>query len=321
MAQKDAVRSAGLIEAEVIEEVVAHWAAAVAESPDYRVLRRFLPERDLPPESLSRPGLHHGVFVDLETTGLDPKEDKIIELAAVPFAYLGTGEVVYVGPGYEALEHPGRPIPAEITKLTGITDDAVLHQAIDDDRVFELVRDAELVVAHNAAFDRPFFERRFPALVGKPWGCSYRDVDWKGHGFRHATVEDLLREVRGQFTDHHRAMLDAQAALHVLGALATIADDREDTPIDGGTWLAQLLRSVNTPTLRLLAWGAPFAMKDDLKRRGYRWDAPKKVWYLDLPAASPAAEAERVRLSSLVVGYSTVLFTARDRYSERVRID
>jgi DNA polymerase-3 subunit epsilon len=54
------------------------------------------------------------------------------------------------------LGKPGRPIPPEVTALTGITDAAVRGRRIDDARVAALAASASLVVAHNAAFDRPF---------------------------------------------------------------------------------------------------------------------------------------------------------------------
>ena len=39
-----------------------------------------------------------------------------------------------------------------------------------------------LVIAHNAAFDRPFLERRLPIFAEKHWACSRFDVDWKASG-------------------------------------------------------------------------------------------------------------------------------------------
>ncbi len=90
--------------------------------------------------------------VDLETTGYDPARDRIIEVAA---AIMRGPEVV---DRFSTLVDPLVPIPVEITKLTGITDDDVAGCPCAESAVGSLIdfigdRD---VVAHNAAFDRVF---------------------------------------------------------------------------------------------------------------------------------------------------------------------
>lgn len=59
---------------------------------------------------------------------------------------------------YGGLQQPGKPIPPEITKLTSITDEMVSGQMIDMQAVHDLVAPADLIIAHNAGFDRPFCE-------------------------------------------------------------------------------------------------------------------------------------------------------------------
>lgn len=56
------------------------------------------------------------IAIDLETTGLDPKKDRIIEIGAVRFVKGEASEE------FKSLVNPGRPIPSHITDLTGITD-------------------------------------------------------------------------------------------------------------------------------------------------------------------------------------------------------
>jgi len=62
------------------------------------------------------------VALDIETTGLDPQKDTIIEVGAVRF----NGK--RVEDRFSQLVNPGRPIPAQITQLTGITNDMVRNQ-------------------------------------------------------------------------------------------------------------------------------------------------------------------------------------------------
>ena len=67
---------------------------------------------------------------------------------------------------------PSEPIPLEVTALTGIMDDMVAGQRIDDSAVSAFVDDAVIVIAHNAGFDRKFAERYWPIFQRKAWGCS-----------------------------------------------------------------------------------------------------------------------------------------------------
>ena len=81
----------GQVDAEELEAA----AALLEASQDYRVLRRLQPRAALTgvPEKETRLGL----FVDVETTGLDPSKDEIIELAMLPFRYSIDGIIVDVG--------------------------------------------------------------------------------------------------------------------------------------------------------------------------------------------------------------------------------
>jgi len=300
--------------ADVMDVLRVHPEAIAEEldrNPDYRVLRRFQPNEDrryMDPVVMRE--LHKGVYLDFETTGLDPLHDRPIELAMARFAYDAHGLVAWVGGTYQAFEHPGVAIPPEITELTGITDSDVMGQAFNEDDVHRMLDGVSLVVAHNADFDRKVAEARFPALAFKrlPWACSYRGIDWARHKVRNAQLGTLLIETRGEFYEPHRAMDDVLVGVHVLAG----------SPDGASTYLAELLANALTPTTRLLAWGSPFAQKDELKRRGYRWEATKKVWYRDMVLGSPAATEEHAWLSKVCPGASSITFTAVDRYSVRV---
>ena len=141
------------------------------------------------PARLPDPGaeeLRRGLYVDCETTGFSSEHDAVIELAMLPFTYTLAGSVV------EVLHHearayrndPGRPLPAEITHLTGLTDDDVRGERIDVEAASALIERSGLVVAHNARFDRPFVERVLPAARARPWACSRAEVAWTRGGIR-----------------------------------------------------------------------------------------------------------------------------------------
>jgi hypothetical protein len=103
-------------------------AARLEESGDYRVIRR-LRERDLfRADDGSQKRI--GVILDVETTGLDPTRDEIIELAMLKFEYGPDGSVFRVLDQFSRVREPSIPIPIEITKLTGITPEMVAGKVI-----------------------------------------------------------------------------------------------------------------------------------------------------------------------------------------------
>ena len=245
-------------------------AQALAQHPDFRVLRRLVPRSDY--GAVNGQATRRVIVLDTETTGLDSKTESIIELAMLSVLVdAATGEPVGPVSIYESFEDPGKPIPAQITEITGIDDAMVKGQRIDDAAVTAMVQQADLVVAHNAGFDRPFVEARFPVFAAKAWGCSFQGIDWKKEGSGSAKLEFLASE-RGWFYDAHRAQVDCHALLQVLASPLA----------DGQTGLSRLLTGAGQTRYKLRATGAPFEAKDKLKSRGYRWDGDGRVWWCSL---------------------------------------
>ncbi len=277
---------------------------------DYRVLRRLPVLRQFAHQAVGP--VVRMLILDTETTGFDASRDRIMELALLRVDVdsatgLPTGAVQV----YDGLEDPGMPIPAEVQAITGISDDMVRGQKLDAQRVAALVADADLVVAHNASFDRPFVEARLPQFAALPWVCSFADFDWKKEGRTSAKLTHLALEL-GWFYDAHRAEMDCHALLAVLAG---------QLPVSGQTGLARLVSVAARPSFRLQATAAPFDAKDLLKTRGYRWDGPNKVWHTRL-ADEAALQAECAWLKAAVYSHRPAQvqverFEAVDRYSSR----
>jgi DNA polymerase-3 subunit epsilon len=284
-------------------------AAELAAHPDFRVLRRLDVTRQWP--ALTGSSVSQAAVLDTETTGLDPASDKIIELALVKFEYSrATGEVGRVLEVYDGLEDPGMPIPPESTALHGITDEMVRGRRLDEAAIERLLDGVGLVIAHNAAFDRPFVERRLRGSDSLAWGCSLREVPWEEAGIGSGKLEYLAYRY-GFFFDAHRAAIDCRAVLEVL---------RRPFGETGTSVLKVLLDSAREPSLRIWATGSRIETKDVLKARGYRWEAEKRVWYRDLVAAGREAELAWLK-ESVYGGKNAVVevetFDARVRYSGR----
>jgi DNA polymerase-3 subunit epsilon len=285
--------------------------AALERHGDYRVLRRLRPTEPL---REAPAGTRRAVLVDVETTGLDFETDEIIELAMVPFFYTPAGEIVGIGTPFDSFRQPATPIPADVTRLTGI-DAAMVEGSSIDPAQISAFAGTSLVIAHNAAFDRRFLERFCPALAENPWACSLNEVRWSDEGFESAKLAYLAMS-SGFYYDKHRAVHDCHATIEILS---------RPLPVSGDLALAALLVAARGRTLRCWAENSPFDSKDDLKKRGYRWnggeDGMPRAWWIDV--AESDIEAEKAYLRTEIykrdVTFPIAEITAFNRHSARVR--
>jgi DNA polymerase-3 subunit epsilon len=254
-----------------------------------------------------------GEYRVLETTGLDPTRDEIIEISMIPFRYGLDGRIFEVGKPFQALRQPSKPIPAEITALTGIDDAMVAGKMINPADVSAFASPAALVIAHNAAFDRKFAERFSDVFQTKAWACSMSQIDWQAAGFE-GTKLAYLAAGAGLFYDRHRAVNDCHTAIALLA-----------TPLRDGTLpLAQLLERARQPMVRIWAEHSPFELKDVLKARGYNWNADggpaPRAWYIDVDESARVAELEYLakEIYQREISPRARQITAYDRFSDRV---
>jgi len=258
---------------------MAHGCLRADEcDPDVRVLRRL----DLPAGSTGDGGetiAGFGVVVDVETTGTDLEEDRVIELAVRRFAYDDDFVITKIDTPYSWREDPLRPLPDEIVRITGLTDDDLAGRTIDDDEATRILRSADVRIAHNAAFDRPFVERRLPGLAGLPWACSIKDVGWTERGFESAKLGWILSQC-GYFHGAHRAEADVDATIQILR--------HELSP--GRTALRELMERATSDSWIVRAFGAAFDVKDALKARRYAWNPQQRVWWKEVQDLSAEKE-------------------------------
>lgn len=268
-------------------------AGLLAGAPGYRVLRAVPPRISVMPPDGTMPEGRCVAIIDCETTGLDTQNDALIELAIL-LAFIGEdGQVTgHFGP-VSWLEDPGVELDPRIALLTGLTNKDLAGHAIEDGTAAGLIDRADVCVAHNARFDSGWIEQRFPQLAGKPWACSASDIDWLMLGYDGRAQQHLLMQ-HGRFANAHRAGDDVWSLFHLLL-------HRQPDPGDGPTrsHLQRLLEAADTVTFRVEAVHAPYAAKDRLKARGYRWDASRKIWWKELRDDDLAAERSWFRVQEL----------------------
>jgi DNA polymerase-3 subunit epsilon len=252
------------------------WAEKLAQSPNHKVIRRLIPHQifcsDHPARALSK-----GVILDTETTGMDVRDDRVIELGMILFEFdAQTGIIYKVIKTFDQYEDPGFPIPSESTAVHHITDEMVRGKTISDEEVVRFLDKVSVVIAHNAVFDRAFVEARWPVFENYLWACSLKDINWQAEGFGSAKLDYLLY-TQGFFYDAHRADADCCALLELLSA--TLPSSQQPA-------LLQLLESLNQPQIKLYALNSPFETKDILKQRNYRWSAELRCWNKTLTCES-----------------------------------
>ncbi len=229
----------------------------------------------------------------------------------VAFTYDEEGRIGDVIGTFNGLREPSVPISPEITRLTGITPDMVAGQVLDLEAVESFIEPADLIIAHNARFDRPFCEHLSRGFQAKAWACSHSEIAWREFGFEGSKLGYLLTQC-GLFHQGHRAVEDCHALLEVLAM---------PLPSEAGLPLRHLLASAGKARRRIWAESSPFDMKDQLRRRGYRWndgtDGRPKSWRVEVD--EDAATEELAFLRREVYRREVEPYTRRITAFERFR--
>lgn len=154
------------------------------------------------------------VALDLETTGLDPQHDAVIEIGAVKFQ----GD--HIIDTFVTFVNPGRPIPPYITDLTGITQDNVEHAPALRSvlpRLDRFVGDRP-VLGHNVMFDLGFL-RRHGALMDNPPLDTYELASVLLPTTPRYSLSALAASLEVGLDGAHRGLNDARATAAVYWAL------------------------------------------------------------------------------------------------------
>ena len=154
------------------------------------------------------------VSLDLETTGLDPETDEIIEVAAIRFDASGVID------RYHSLVNPERALEYRIALLTNIDArdlESAPHFPSIAGEIAEFVG-MDAVVGQNPTFDTTFLERKGVTLFG-PTYDTFDLASLLLPGLQQHSLGAIADHLGIEFTNRHRAMADAEAAMEVFAAL------------------------------------------------------------------------------------------------------
>lgn len=155
--------------------------------------------------------------VDVETTGSSPERGHRITEIAVVIIRDGV-----IAEDFQTLVNPGRPIPARIAGLTGITDamvaDAPFFEDVADD-LLDRLKD-RVFVAHNVAFDWRFVSRQLGDAVGyapdEPRLCTVQLARRLAPELKRRNLDAVANHFGIPIQARHRAYGDALATARVL---------------------------------------------------------------------------------------------------------
>jgi len=191
------------------------------------------------------------VALDIETTGLDPKKDAIIEIGIVRFN--GTR----IEAEWSSLINPHRHIPDFITGLTGISNEMVrkepgIHDVLGD--LVDFIGNCP-ILGHNIRFDLSFFEKEniFPNNVSLD---TYELASVLLPTANRYNLASLTRSLNVPQNATHRALDDARATYFIYLRLIEMANE---LPID---LLAEIVRHGEP-----LDWGGNWPFQNALRKR------------------------------------------------------
>lgn len=169
------------------------------------------------------------IVFDIETTGLTPANERITEIGAIKIKNLEITD------RFSTFVNPEKPIPSEITRLTGITDDMVADAPLEAEAVksfMEFCGDSP-VCAHNAKFDVSFIKSA-AFRMGTEFTNSYVDTLQiaRAHlkGLKNHKLDTIAKYYNLGDFNHHRAVADAEMLYLIYKQM--VADTRESAKLE-----------------------------------------------------------------------------------------
>lgn len=157
------------------------------------------------------------ISIDLETTGLHPYSDRIIQLSAV--RYINRRET----DSFNQIINPGIPIPPEASNINGITDEMVYGKPQIRDigkSYFEFVERSPYVIGYNVKFDLGFLSAFSGYDVSSVWNwidvlSLVREAIPGKENYKLETISNYIH----YNTQFHNSLNDCRACTEIFNFL------------------------------------------------------------------------------------------------------
>ena len=283
------------------------------DQSDWKLIRKLhLPKKY---NEASSEEIKKGIVLDVEATGLSIGHDDVIQLALLPFDYeVTSGRIININKdqAFNGMREPRVPISEEASLITGITNEMVLNKKIDSKSVEGIIENTDLVIAHNAGYDRPMVEQHWDCFKNVSWACTFRSINWLKEGFSSAKLE-LLGLNYGWFYEGHDAFNDCEACLALLS---------ETLPKRNETVFSVLREYAIKPTYLIKAIDAPYDQRTLLRRKGYRWRPADqlngKVWWTETDDYIEEINWLNKEIYKRKINIPIKKITALNRYSDSI---
>ena len=148
------------------------------DKSDWKLIRKLhLPEKYNNP---SNGEVKRGIIIDVEATGLSIGHDDVIQLALLPFEYeIPSGKILSIKKeeAFNGLREPRIPISNEASLITGITNEMVKNKNIQAEEIEKVVNNVDLIIAHNASYDRQMVEQHWECFKNISWACTFKSIN------------------------------------------------------------------------------------------------------------------------------------------------
>ena len=280
---------------------------------DWKLIRKLnLPKQYNEP---STGEIKKGVVLDVEATGLSIGHDDVIQLALLPFEYeVPSGKILSIKKeeAFDGLREPRIPISTEASLITGITNEMVINKKIQSKDVENIINNTDLIIAHNASYDRPMVEQHWNCFKNVSWACTFKSIDWLQEGFSSAKLE-LLGVNFGWFYEGHDAFNDCEACLALLS---------ETLPNRDSTVFSAVREYASNPTFLIKAIDAPYNKRNILRRKGYKWRPADqlngKVWWTETKNYEEEVKWLHEEIYNRKINIPIKQISALNRYSDRI---
>lgn len=176
-------------------------------------------------------------FLDVETTGLYPETERISEIALVSYKDF---KQIY---SFSTLVNPEKPIPEDIVRINGITNEMVAKSPTFAEivpKIIIAIKDS-VIVGHNIQFDKSFLESEFKRCGLKLPDLYFVDtlvIARKFGNFKNNKLGNIARQLEISNESWHRALSDVEMTRKIFEYFMTIFKK------DGVVYLGDLLKKI-----------------------------------------------------------------------------